>query len=81
VFQEVNDQRMNVFRPFTQRRQLNRKDRKSVEKILPESPKVNGAFQINIRRSQHANISLDHFTATDSREFTILQHAQQTHLG
>src|SRR5213078_1848068 len=71
---------MNVFRPFTQRWQLNRKDGKPVEQILSEGAKVHCTFKINIRRSQHPNVRLDHLTATNSRELAILQHAQQSHL-
>ena len=59
---------------------LDRKHRKPVEQILPETFRAHCAFQIDIRRRHHANISLDHFIAADTRELSVLQHAQQTHL-
>src|ERR1043165_6057261 len=80
VFEEVDDERMNVFRPLAQRRELNRKHRQPVKQVLPESAELDRAFQIDIRRRYDANVSLDHFIAADARQLAVLQHAQQFHL-
>src|SRR5260370_3927215 len=80
VLQKMNYQNVNVLAALAEWRKMNRKDRKTIEQVAPESSFFDRAFQIDVRRSDHARVGLEHFAAADARELAVLKHAQNTHL-
>src|SRR5260370_41723160 len=76
VLQKMNYQNVNVLAALAEWRKMNRKDRKTIEQVAPESSFFDRAFQIDVRRSDHARVGLEHFAAADPGELSVLQHPQ-----
>src|SRR5436305_929838 len=71
---------MNVFAPFAQRRETNRKDGESIEQVAAKRTVLNGFVQIHVRSRDNPHVGFENFTATNPGELTILKYAQQAHL-
>ena len=56
VFEEVDDERVDVAGPLAQGRQLDGEDREAVEEVAAESALLDGARQIDVRRGDDAHV-------------------------
>src|SRR4051812_35203407 len=75
------DERMNILRALAQRRQANRKDRKTIEEVAAESALLDCALKVYVRGGDDAHVHFDNLVAADASELAVLQHAKQTHLS
>src|ERR1700692_3673034 len=78
---EVLDQHRNVFCPFAQRRNLNRKNVEPVKQVAPQHAHSNGSLQVAIGGGDDAHVSSDGLTATHALELPLLQNTQQRNLS
>src|SRR5258707_6520606 len=78
---EVLNEHRNIFLPFPQRRNLDRKNVKPVTEATPERARSDGRLQIAVSSSDHPNIRSDGSSSTNTLELVFLQNAQQSDLG
>src|SRR5262245_3877851 len=76
----MKDQNMDVLDAVTKRRKVYRENRQTVIKVFPKCSGLYRLFEIDVRRSNNANVRLDHGFASNACEFAVLQNAQQSHL-
>src|ERR1044072_2042734 len=74
-------QRQDVLAAITQRREFDRHDRKSIIKILAKHSLPHRFLQINVGRGNDADVDATRRGVAERRELTLLNNAQQTHLG
>ena len=67
----------NVFRPFTQRRQVNLKTVDAIEQVGAERSIVYHRIEIAVRRRDDANVDFDFAHAADAEEGARLDCAQK----
>src|SRR5260370_36783400 len=77
---EVLNEHWNVFLAFSQRRHLNRENVEPVKEVTPKCVFRDRRLQITVRGSNHANISSDRSSSTDTFEFMFLQNTQESDL-
>src|SRR4029077_13608032 len=74
-------QHRDVFSPFTQRGQLERKNVEPIEQIVPKPSVGHSLGQITIRCGDDANIDSDLLSPSHALEFPLLEHSQQSYLS
>ena len=62
-------------------RQLNWKNRESIEEIAAKLSGFNRLVKIYVGRGNDTHVRLEHFIAAHARELSVLKHAQQAHLS
>ncbi len=80
LLNKVLGQWQNIFATIAQWRQLDRHHRETIIKIFAESSLSNSFFQIDVRRSDDANVNSTRRRVAQRRELAFLNHAQQSHL-
>ena len=71
------DQELNVFAPFAQRRDFDRKHAQPVKKILAKLIVSDHAFQIPMCGRNQTNINVDGFGTSEAFELLLLHRPQQ----
>jgi hypothetical protein len=66
----------NVFAPFSQRRQMDWKDRETIKEIAPKEAIVDGLFEIAIRGRDDSDIRGPGLIAANALELALLEGAQ-----
>src|SRR6185437_3526132 len=79
--EEMVHQQRNILAPFAQRRQRQAEHVQPVEQVVAELSLRHLAFQVNIRRGDHAHVHLDFLDRAQAHETPILHHAQNLRLG
>src|SRR6266404_300767 len=76
----MRDERRNVVAALSERRDLDRKNAQTVEKILAETTLVDLLLQVPIGCSDDPNINFARARIPDPFKFLLLQYAQQLRL-
>src|SRR5258708_35272462 len=66
--EEVLDQQGNVFSPFPQTRNLNRKNVEPAKQVVTKGARSDGSLQVPVSGSNHANMSSDGTSSADTHK-------------
>src|SRR5262249_32237894 len=73
---EILDEDGDIFLPFTQGGNVDRKDVEPIEEIPSKGSDVDGRLQVAIRGRDHADIGVNGLGSTDALELALLEHSQ-----
>src|SRR5262249_47344504 len=77
---KVGDQRGEVLGAFAERRQNQRKDVDTMEKIAPKLVLFDKVFKVAMRGDDDANVHLGRLVAADPLDFSFFEYAQELSL-
>src|SRR5207249_317608 len=77
--EKIREQR-NIFRPLTQRRQLDRDDVDSIEQVFAEPAVLDGLLQVDVGRGDETELRFDRLGSADALDLAFLNRAQQLRL-
>src|SRR5215211_6358192 len=67
----------DIFSPFTQRRQSNRKDIEAIVQVGAKLAFAHGIFEVAVSGSDYAYVNFNRMTSSYSFKLTFLEHAQE----
>src|SRR5262245_29530531 len=77
----MRNQKRDVLRTASQRRQVHGDHVQAIEQILAELSFAGEDFQIDVGGGDHANVNLDLLDAAEVHELPVLEHAKDFGLG